>query len=139
MSCRDPHFLSFFTIVARAVPKKSPFVNNNFGQRYLIVLPEFLHIYEANTVLLYYTPFSLRLRLRSSLGPEPFFLKKIVLQRDSIMNKELLAESMTIRMTFRDKKRIQNYANKQGISYSEAIRILCNLALETIQTEEENE
>ena len=55
------------------------------------------------------------------------------------MNKELLAESMTIRMTFRDKKRIQDYANKQGISYSEAIRILCNLALETIQTEEENE
>ena len=55
------------------------------------------------------------------------------------MHKELLAESMTIRMTFRDKKRIQNYADKQGISYSEAIRVLCNIALETLQTEEENE
>lgn len=55
------------------------------------------------------------------------------------MHKELLAESITVRVSLKEKKNIQDYANKHHISYSEAIRVLCRKALENkTQTEVEN-
>ena len=53
---------------------------------------------------------------------------------------EILTESMTIRVSPKEKRRIYNFAKKNDISFSEAIRTLCRLCLDQIEkTEEANE
>lgn len=46
------------------------------------------------------------------------------------MAKPILAESMTIRVTPKEKARISEFAQRHGITFSAAIRVLCAQALD---------